>query len=89
MTNLRSNKEAEIDEEFLRQIDQVEDLLPTTLDKLDDDTLICECFCVSVRDIRLLCETKVDLQLLQEDLHLGQGCTTCLKNIDSWIHRIF
>lgn len=81
----------QMDREFLSQIDQVKELLPEPADKLDDATLICECFCVNAKDIRQACSApqKVDIRLLQQQLSLGHGCQSCLKNIDSWIYKIF
>ena len=78
-----------MDKEFLRMMETVDELLPRPADKLDDETLICECFCVSAGDIRELCSGEVDLDLLKTRLNLGGGCQTCLKNKDSWIHKIF
>jgi len=81
-----------MDEEFLSQIDHVAEFLPDPHDKkLDDEVLICECFCVSVRDIRTACAHlhEVDLRLLQENLSLGHGCQTCLRHLDSWVTKIF
>ena len=43
-----------MDEEFLNQIDRVDELVSST-EKLDDDVLICECFCVNVGDIKEVC----------------------------------
>jgi NAD(P)H-nitrite reductase large subunit len=88
---LQSGGKPELDPEFLKDIEQVDDYLPAEPDKLDDDVLICECFCVSVRDIRLEFEGigEVSVQQLQDRFSLGQGCQSCLKRIDSWIHKIF
>jgi NAD(P)H-nitrite reductase large subunit len=83
---------AAMDKEFLSQIDQVKELLPDeTNEKLQEDVLICECFCVSVQDIREACQelNKVNLDLLKKEFHLGQGCQGCLKRIDSWQYKIF
>lgn len=76
-----------MDREFLRQIDSLDDLLAD--EKLEDEVLICECFCVSVKDIRETCAGKVDLELLQDQFSMGLGCQSCLKRKDSWIHKIF
>ncbi len=82
--------EQDFDNDFLSQIDRVEELVSLT-DKLDDETLICECFCVDVADIRQLCHEnkKPDLEKLQNEFNLGQGCQGCLKRIDSWVNKIF
>ena len=81
-----------MDQDFLSQIDKVKDLLPeTSAEKLDDEVLVCECFCVNVRDIREVCSQTqyVDVQLLQNSLSLGMGCTSCLKMITDWQNKIF
>jgi NAD(P)H-nitrite reductase large subunit len=81
-----------MDREILRQIDQVEELLePYQPEKIDDEVLVCECFCVSAADIRqTLDEAKVvDLDLLQKHFSLGLGCGSCLKKKDYWIDKIF
>lgn len=78
-----------MDKDFLRLIETVDELIPQPSEKLDDDFLICECFCVNAGDIRGLCFKEVDLELLQDQLNLGKGCQTCLKNKDSWINKIF
>lgn len=78
-----------MDKEFLSLIENVDELIPQAREKLADDVLICECFCVNVGDIRSLCETTVDIDLLKDRLNLGGGCQTCLKSMDSWIDKIF
>ncbi len=81
-----------MDKEFLRQIDGAQELLaPSTLEKLEDEVLICECFCVSVGDIRETCSSiqKLDLKLVQDNLSLGYGCQSCLKQIEFWGNKIF
>jgi NAD(P)H-nitrite reductase large subunit len=78
-----------MDKEFLRLIDTVDELIPRTTEKLDDEVLICECFCVSVADIRELCSTHVDLDLVRDRLNLGSGCQSCLNRKDDWIDKIF
>lgn len=57
--------------------------------KLEQDYLVCECFCVSVADIREVCKDEVDLELLKNEYSFGQGCQSCLKNRDHWCHLIF
>lgn len=78
-----------MDKDFLRLIENVGELLAQPVEKLDDETLICECFCVSVKDIRDVCTNHVDLDLLKDQFQLGQGCQSCLKRKDSWVHNIF
>jgi len=79
-----------MDKEFLGEIDQVSDLIPTK-DLLEDELLICECFCVSVADIRELCSTDevVDLELLNKTYGMGDGCKTCLSKLNTWINKIY
>ena len=88
---MRGGTKIEMDRDLLREIDQVEDYLPDEPEHLDDEILICECFCVSVKDIRQEFEEtgKVDVQLLQDRFSLGHGCQSCMKRIDSWINKIF
>ena len=78
-----------MDKEFLSQIDRLQDLIPET--KLDDEVLICECFCVSVGDIRSTCvnELRVDLAKLKTEFGLGTGCQSCTTKIETWVHNIF
>jgi NAD(P)H-nitrite reductase large subunit len=79
-----------MDKEFLRQIDHVDELIPST-EKLDDDVLICECFCVDVGDIREVCQSlkAFDLKTVQNSFNLGHGCQGCIKKIDTWVNKIF
>ena len=79
-----------MDEEFLSQIDQVAELISTT-EKLDEDVLICECFCVNVGDIKEVCQSlkNFDLKTVQDSFNLGYGCQGCLKRIDTWVYKIF
>ncbi len=81
-----------MDKEFLRQIDQASELLTQTgPEKLADDVLICECFCVNVRDIRDACKdmSGVDLGLLKSSFSMGEGCQSCVKAAPEWIDKIF
>lgn len=81
-----------MDKEFLRQIDQANELLTQLVpEKLSDDVLICECFCVSVRDIREACAEKseVDLGLLARRFSMGEGCQSCMKAAPEWVNKIF
>jgi len=79
-----------MDKEFLNQIDRVDELISST-EKLDDDVLICECFCVNVGDIKEACSTlnAFDLKTVQGKFNLGHGCQGCLKRIDTWVSKIF
>ena len=78
-----------MDKDFFRLIENVDELLARSDKKLDDDCLICECFCVNVADIRQLCSSTVDLDLLKSNLSLGKGCTSCVKSFESWKDKIF
>jgi NAD(P)H-nitrite reductase large subunit len=78
-----------MDKEFLRLIDNVDELLSSEAGKLDDEALICECFCVNAGDIRERCSGAVDLELLKRELSLGEGCQSCIKSKEAWINKIF
>ena len=80
-----------MDRDLLRQMDLVSELIPPESNKLEDDFLICECFCVSAGDIREVCTEiqKVDLNLVQEKTNLGHGCQGCIRRIDNWLTKIF
>lgn len=78
-----------MEKDFIEQIENLEDLIGFQEKKLDEDCLICECFCVNVRDIRERCETQVDFDLLAREFSLGLGCQSCLKNKNAWVDRIF
>ena len=79
-----------MDKDFLSQIDRVDELISST-EKLDNEILICECFCVNVADIREACRENgaFDLETMQRDFSMGLGCTSCMKHIDSWVNKIF
>ena len=79
-----------MDKDILSQIDRVDELI-SSIEKLDDEVLICECFCVNVGDIREVCHSlqAFDLKTVQDSFSLGQGCQGCLKRIDSWVNNIF
>lgn len=79
-----------MDKELLAEIDQLNDLLPNK-ELLEDELLICECFCVSVADIRALCQEdmKVDLDLLNKTYGMGDGCKSCVGKVNTWINKIY
>jgi bacterioferritin-associated ferredoxin len=81
-------KEYDMEKTFYHLMDNLEDLVPEGSVKLDDDCLICECFCVSAKDIRDLGLKSLELDILQQKLGLGNGCQSCLKSKDDWIDRI-
>jgi NAD(P)H-nitrite reductase large subunit len=81
-------------DELYRNIDNLEDFLcekPLKPTLLDDELLICECNCVSVKDIKMLFhdERVVNVETLTRVLKLGSGCGSCLKSCDEWKDRIF
>jgi len=78
------------DEELLSEARSIlnTDLNPN---KLSDMELVCECECVSAGDIREYLEGKnnnLDLEELKSELKLGSGCSTCIKNFETWRSRI-
>ena len=58
---------------------------------LAEETLICECYCVSLLDIKQACgETgSVDLELLRQEFGMGTGCCQCVKNFANWKNLVF
>ena len=70
---------------------EVEALLEGLRPALDDETLICECYCVSLLDIREACaKTRlVDVEMLQRRFGLGTGCGQCVKDLAVWHDRVF
>jgi bacterioferritin-associated ferredoxin len=57
--------------------------------KLDEDTLICECMCISVKDIRdLIKKDEISLSILSKELKLGSGCSSCFKSFNQWKDKI-
>ena len=79
-----------MDKDFFSLIDRLDELVATT-ELLSDETLICECFCVNVADIRESCRFKgvFDLKTVQDRFNLGNGCQGCLKEFDTWVNKIF
>lgn len=82
-----------MDKHLLQEFDQLNELIdePRHIKKLEDDTLVCECFCVNVADIRTTCSgsMEVDLEKLSSEFGLGTGCQKCIKESDYWVNRIF
>ena len=79
-----------MDKDLLSLIDGLDDLVGTA-QLLSDESLICECFCVNVADIRESCRFQgvFDLKIVQDQFSLGNGCQGCLKEIDTWVNKIF
>ena len=78
-----------MDEEILRLMDSIYELIPVEKKILDDHELICECFCVTVKMIREIGDKDLELEGLKQELNLGNGCRSCLKRYDEWKERIF
>jgi hypothetical protein len=74
---MKSDQDLDISE----AIDALQD---RTHPALDGEVLICECFCVSVNDIRNTCPDDLDLDLLAQRFGFGTGCMTCLKDLPKW-----
>lgn len=78
-------------EEFNDYKDAIGDLCTN---RLDDECLICECFCVNVADLRSRLQdikelNEATIALLSREYGLGNGCGSCLKNKEMWKDRIF
>lgn len=59
------------------------------LQKMPDETLICECKCISMGDIREFCNKKrANLSELSRELGLGTGCSSCAKAFEQWVDKI-
>ena len=81
-----------MDKEFLRQVEQASELLTQVAsEKMHDDVLICECFCVNVRDIREACSGtgEVNLAVLRDRFSMGEGCKSCVKAAPEWMYKVF
>lgn len=78
-------------EEFIHQIDCWKEMIADEEHKLEDEMLICECFCVSVGDIRNRFKNKNDfnLELIKSERGFSSGCTSCLKQLDEQLDKIF
>ena len=77
-----------MDREFLHLIDSMSELIPSPIEKLSFEELICECFCISAGMIREVCPEELDLDLLEKKLNLGNGCRGCIRRKEDWIYRI-
>ena len=77
-------------EEILDNIKNLNDFIGSNSNKkLDDDVIICECFCVNVADIKATKLKKVDFEYLKNSLGLGTGCSSCIKSKNNWKEKIF
>jgi hypothetical protein len=79
---MKSDQDSDISE----ALDALQDW---TQPALDGEVLICECFCVSVNDIRITCLEGLDLDLLAQLFGFGTGCMTCLKDLPKWKSLVF
>ena len=53
------------------------------------DSLICECECVSLKDIRdFASQGSYDLDTLKRELNLGAGCASCVRSYETWKAKI-
>lgn len=76
--------------EIIHLMENLESLIPETIEKLSDEFLICECFCVSAGDIRgLYTQGKPSVEQLIQVFGLGTGCQGCLNRKDDWINKLF
>ena len=75
-----------MDDEFLDSIDNYHDLIADNSNKMHEDELICECFCVSLKDIKTCLDQhgQFSLELLTEELNMGKSCGSCLRSATSW-----
>lgn len=85
---MRRNMSADLDKEIREAQEALQDWKRPAL---ADDVLICECYCVSVLDIRQTCsaDAQINLDLLREKYGLGGGCSRCVKEINDWKNLIF
>ncbi len=76
---------------FMDEFDSYElELLRSKSRKIDnlkicDKTLICECNCVCLGEIKKYINSNTDFKYLAEKFNLGTGCKSCIetiKNID-------
>ena len=57
--------------------------------KFSDDILICECNCVSAKEIRtVINNNEVNIDILSKELGLGSGCSSCVKRFAQWKDKI-
>lgn len=61
--------------------------------EVNNNLLICECTCTSLLQIQqFISDNKLknlDLNQIKENFRLGSGCSSCIKNIDSWKDLLF
>ena len=58
-------------------------------ENLHDNTLICECMCITLGHIReYYNKGNIDFVDLAKEFGLGTGCSNCLKDKDFWMDKI-
>ncbi len=59
-------------------------------EKFNENTLICECMCLTLGDIRDFIDGKseISLKTMTEELGLGSGCSNCLKSFKQWKEKV-
>ena len=75
------------EEELLHEAREILDGQPH---KSEED-LICECCSITLRDIKEFTKGNkelLDLNVLLNELKLGSGCSSCVKNFESWKSKI-
>lgn len=45
----------------------------------NDDALICECKCVSYKEIKEYLNEEIDFEFLAKEFGLGSGCKSCIE----------
>lgn len=48
-----------------------------------DDFLICECKCVSYKEIKEYLTKEIDFEFLTKEFGLGSGCKSCIEILKS------
>lgn len=70
------------DREHFENIDSLSDFIEP--EKPEEDFLVCECSCVSLRSINQFLEQfpTANLEDLKKSLKVGIGCGSCVKNYE-------
>jgi bacterioferritin-associated ferredoxin len=55
----------------------------------EEDTLICECYCISANEVRdyFAQDSEVTLEKVLNAFPIGKGCGSCMKN-KTWFDNI-
>lgn len=76
-------------DDIYNEIDNFRDLIDSN-NLLNDETLLCECLCVSAGDLRQnFTPNTFILETLNSWQGMGTGCGQCLKNFENWKNKIF